>query len=984
MLSLGKLAPGQQQYYLDTVARGAEEYYTGAKEAPGQWIGAAAPRLGLAGEVDAEALARILEHVDPTGAYRLTAAHSVPTVAGFDATFCAPKSVSLLFALGAPEVSNAVRNAADAAVSASLQVLEQAACRVRRGKGGHTMLEGDGFVAAAFRHRTSRAGDPHLHTHVVIANLAHAPADDRWTALDGRPLYAWLSPVGYLYEAHLRGELTRRLGVEWGPVRNGIADFAGIPRPVLREFSTRRKEIEAHLDAHGQQSARAAQVATYATRQPKNGELDAEGLLPGWRARAEALGFDARALAAVVDRSAAVDPPGLGSLEAEQLYTWLASPDGLTARASTFGERDAIKAICNALPAGAPVNHVLDLVDGFLASEHVLAVRADGKAAAIHRADGRAVPARTDEGRFTTPEMLELEAQLVEQAVRRRHIGVGVAGGVAVDAAVATRASLSVEQEQMVRAICSSGDGIEIVEGVAGAGKTFALAAARDAWEASGWRVIGCSLAARAAKHLHDDAGIPASTIVRLLAGIDRHETTLDGTTVVVVDEAAMVGTRKLARLLDHADAAGSKVVLVGDPCQLPEIDAGGAFRGLRARLGASHLTENRRQAEAWERDALAELRAGDPDRGVEAYLDHERIHEASTGPDARALLVEEWMNSWVEDEDVLMVAARLADVDDLNRRARAVLRDEGYLADDRVVLAGRGFTEGDQVLALRNEYRTRILNGTRGVIEQIDTSRHRMVVATDTGDQLLIPFAYASEGHLTHGYATTIHKAQGATVDRCLVLLDDTTPREHAYTALSRGRRGNDLFVATEDRRVDERHAAEIERDPLYDLRAAIRRCAGKQLALDQVEQPQPSSLDELRRERDDLRLRLGDGPPDPSWEHRRLAEALTREQHYRDGAQWRLETARKDLEKLGPIGRRTHRTQRRELERRMAGFEADVAGYDDKLASLRRELVELEPSMKARTAWEQQPVRSRPRTRPRPSDRYHRAAGASDDPRP
>src|SRR3546814_9295532 len=164
------------------------------------------------------------------------------------------------FALGRPEVSNEVRNAADAAVGASLSVLEEAACRVRRGKGGHTVLDGDGFVAAAFRHRTSRAGDPHLHTHVVVANLAHAPVDDRWTALDARPLYSWLSPVGHLYEAHLRWELTHRLGVEWGPVRNGIADVAGIPRTVLREFSTRRREIEAHLDEHGQRGAKAAQV----------------------------------------------------------------------------------------------------------------------------------------------------------------------------------------------------------------------------------------------------------------------------------------------------------------------------------------------------------------------------------------------------------------------------------------------------------------------------------------------------------------------------------------------------------------------------------------------------------------------------------------------------------------------------------------------------------------------------------------------------
>ncbi len=136
-----------------------------------------------------------------------------------------------------------------------------------------------------------------------------------------------------------------------------------------------------------------------------------------------------------------------------------------------------------------------------------------------------------------------------------------------------------------------------------------------------------------------------------------------------------------------------------------------------------------------------------------------------------------------------------------------------------------------------------------------------------------MIPFAYAEAGHLTHGYATTIHKAQGATVDRSLVLLDDTTSREHAYTALSRGPHGNDVFVVAEDRRADERHAAEIEPDPLDDLRQAIRRSAGKRMALDDVEPP-VSTLDQLRRDRAALQRELGDGPPDPSWEHRRLSE--------------------------------------------------------------------------------------------------------------
>lgn len=662
MLSVGKLALGQQQYYLDTVARGLEEYYTGAKEAPGVWVGSGSARLGLAGEVDADALGRVLEHVHPDGVYGLTAPRSVPVVAAYDATFSAPKSVSLLHALGPPEVSNEVRNAHDAAVAASLPVLEQVACRVRRGRGGHTVTEAEGFVAAAFRHRTSRAGDPQLHTHVVIANLAHSPSDGRWTALDGRPLYAWWRPVGYLYEAHLRWELTRRLGVEWAQVRNGIADIAGFPRPVLREFSTRRQEIEAHLEARGQQSARAAQYATYATRTAKATTVGAEGLLPGWRKRAKALGFDTHAVAAVLDRATGVEPPAPGSAEADRLYRSLAGPEGLTVRASTFGTREVIKAICNALPAGGRVDQVLDLVDGFLRSDHVLAITRNPGAATIRRTDGVVIPACTDEVRWTTPEMLQLEAGIVASALRRRAVGAGVTAPAVVEASIA-RSSLSSEQQAMIRAICKSGDGIEVVEGAAGAGKTYALAAAHQAWEASGYRVIGCSLAARAARQLQEDAGIPAATIDRLLSALDRHDDSgLDTGTVVVVDEAAMVGTRKLARLLVHAEAARAKVVLVGDACQLPEIDAGGAFRSLQHRLGACRLIDNRRQTQVWERRALAELRAGDADQAVDAYLRHQRVHQAPTSDQARELLVEHWLNARAGGDDALMVAARLAD----------------------------------------------------------------------------------------------------------------------------------------------------------------------------------------------------------------------------------------------------------------------------------------------------------------------------------
>ena len=417
-----------------------------------------------------------------------------------------------------------------------------------------------------------------------------------------------------------------------------------------------------------------------------------------------------------------------------------------------------------------------------------------------------------------------------------------------------------------------------------------------------------------------------------------------------------MVGTRKLARLLGRAEAARAKVVLVGDPCQLPEIDAGGAFRSLQHRLGASRLIENRRQTQTWERDALAELRAGDTDSAVDAYLQHERIHQAPTSDKARELLVEQWMSARAAGEQGLMVAGRLADVDDLNTRARTVLRARGRLGPDRVVLAGRAFAEGDDVLALRNDYRLGLLNGTRATIDRIDIDRRHIVARTDNDQRLVIPFGYVADGHLTHGYATTIHKAQGATVDRCFVLVDETASREHAYTAVSRGRHGNDLFVVAADRRSEERHAAEVQPDPLDGLRAAVQRSSAQRFALDELQAGSTSQLEQLRHERDLLRARLSQQPPDPSWDVRTLTEERQHEQLDRDRACRRRDDARQDLDRLGPIGRRTHPARRREIEDRIARCDAEIVRHDVKLADLDRQLEAHAPAVAARTTWERQ----------------------------
>ncbi len=845
MLSVGKLGVGAGGYYTAMVADGAEEYFTGDREAPGVWVGSGSDDLGLVGTVGAEDFASVLEHRFPGTNVRMTGSRSVPRVAGFDATFCAPKSVSVLHALGTPEVRTAVRRAHDVAVVAALSVLEDEASRGRRGRGGVEVVDGNGYVAAAFRHRTSRAGDPHLHTHVVIANLVQGP-DDRWTALDARPMYHWSKTVGCLYEAQLRHELGRTLGVQWRPVRRGIADAAVVPMQVIDEFSTRRHEIEAHLAGSGFDSARSAQIATYATRRMKDLSATPATLVEGWRARAGRLGFDCEHASQHLasDRERPRD-----AVDVEAMFDRLAGPDGLTRNRATFGRREIIMGICDLLPDGAPIGEICEWSELFIESDRCIRLFGD-RSARIRTRDGRVVSARTDEVRFSTPDMITAERHLVGSAVRRVNAHAGVADRRHVSAAIEARPLMSVEQTDMVWRICTGGSGVEVVEGVAGAGKTYALAAANQAWTASGQRVIGCSLAAKAARQLQSDAAIASLTIDRLLIDLDRAEWGgLGADTVVVVDEAAMVGTRKLLRLLFHAELANAKVVLVGDPCQLPEIEAGGGFVGLADRLGRAALRTNRRQTNQWERDALALIRQGHTNQAIDAYVRHGRVTTGRTAIEAARCMVDDWAAAR-GTQSAVMLAARRTDVALLNTVGRARLQADGVIGPDQVTINGLGYSSGDLVLALRNDRCLDVLNGTRAVIEQVDIDNRRFRCRTEDLEALDIPFRYAQDGHLTYAYAMTIHKSQGATFDRSFILAGDQLTKESVYTALSRGSETNDLYVVGPERDLDA-HTSPHDPDPLDSLRDSVRRSGAQTMAIDDII--------EL------VRQRLRDGPAAP-----------------------------------------------------------------------------------------------------------------------
>jgi conjugative relaxase-like TrwC/TraI family protein len=832
VLSIGKLAPGRAEYYLDTVAKGAEEYYVGSGEAPGRWVGLGAERLGLAGDVDGRNLRAVLAGHDPSGT-SLLARQGPKRMPGYDCTFNAPKSVTLLFALGSPDTRRQVREAHDAAVEAAVAVLEDEACRVRRGRGGAHVQPGDGFVAAAFRHRTSRSGDPHLHTHVVIANLARSESDGRWTTLDGRQLYAWCRTVGFLYEAQLRAELTERLGVGWGPIRNGIADIRGLPRRVIDHFSQRRQQIVDHMADIGSVGGHAAQVAAYATRKIKDTSVPYAALRAWWVARAATLGFDKASLESVCG-STDCHRPARSDIDQDNLFRRLDALDGLTQHQATFDRRDVIRQICAELNGGADVDDVLGLAAEYLTSRHVIPL-AEAGSDRIRRADGRSAPIPTDGHCWTTPDMLRVEKNLIQVAGARRSAGAGLARSDEIARAVAERPTLSTEQQTMVRRICGSGDGVEVVPGIAGSGKTFALAAAHDAWKASGLTVVGVALSAQAARQLETDSGVPSATIARFQRDLERPgHPGLTSRHVLVIDEAAMVGTRALVDLISRVHRAGAKAVLIGDACQLPEIDAGGAFAGLTRRSRPASLTNNRRQHEPWERQALADLRLGHAPEALAAYEAHDRIHHRAEPERTVEAMVDRWWATVGDGGDALMLGARHDAVRALNARARQRMLDAGKLTGVAARIGQLDLAVGDQVLGLSNDYRTGMLNGTRGTVTAIDEKSSQIEVATADGTSRRVPFTYVEAGHLAPGYAMTIHKAQGATCDHAVVLFDETMSREEIYTAMSRGRQRNDLYLAIDTGRDEIAHAPEFTRDAIDALAEGIKRSAAQQMAID------------------------------------------------------------------------------------------------------------------------------------------------------
>ncbi|MDT3379592.1 Ti-type conjugative transfer relaxase TraA [Labrys neptuniae] len=427
------------------------------------------------------------------------------------------------------------------------------------------------------------------------------------------------------------------------------------------------------------------------------------------------------------------------------------------------------------------------------------------------------------EDRFTTRAMIEAEQRLHHaaklMAERERHAVDDADRDAALTRAAERGLVLSGEQADALAHITDGRD-LSLVVGYAGTGKSAMLGVARQAWAAAGYEVRGVALSGIAAENLESGSGIASRTIASMEHGWGQGRDLLTSRDVLVIDEAGMVGTRQLERVLSHAAEAGAKIVLVGDPQQLQAIEAGAAFRSLHDRHGGAEIGEVRRQREDWQRGATRDLASGWVGGAIHAYSAHDRVHAAETRERAREDLIERWNR----DRQVSPDASRIilthtnAEVRSLNEAARERLRVAGDLGADVRLTVERGersFASGDRVMFLRNERSLGVKNGTLGTI--VEASPQSMSVRTDDGRSVV--FDLKDYDRIDHGYAATIHKAQGMTVDHTHVLATPGLDAHGSYVALSRHRDGMELHYGRDDFSDRDRLVRALSRDRSKDM---------------------------------------------------------------------------------------------------------------------------------------------------------------------
>ncbi len=902
-------------------------YYAEAGTPPGRWLGSGLPALAdgrvNAGSRVSEAQLELLLGMgrDPgTGAplgraYPEYAASDAspdrpnpepasPTrrraVAGYDFTFSLPKSASVLWAVSDANNQAIIAAAHHKAIDDVLAFMERELAATRAGEAGRdgavAQVEVTGLIAAAFDHFDSRAGDPQLHTHVVVSNKVRTVFDGKWRSLDGRPLHAAAVALSELHTAVFADHLSRALGVQWErrereADRNPAWAIAAVPEHLVSEFSSRSRHIDIEkerlIDEYVATHRRAPskvtiirlrQQATLATRPEKQLRSLAE-LTHEWRTRASRLlGLDATAWSRTAVSNQDAPKPMRGEdiersilnqlaehvVEAasERRSTWTRWNLYAESARQTMGWRFATTEDREAI-----VGMIADAAER--RSTRLTPPELAVSPAEFRRADQTSVFRPRNSARYSSIALLDAEERLLAASHATDAPVVSVA---TLERAERARRNheivLGDDQRAALHAIASSARSLDLLIGPAGAGKTTAMHALRLAWEHEHGRgsVIGLAPSAAAARELADDLGIATENTAKWLHEHSQGRATVRASQLVIIDEASLAGTLTLDRFSTLAIQAGAKVLLVGDWAQLQSVDAGGAFRMLvEARADAPELADVHRFRDAWEKEASLDLRNGRL-QALDAYGAHDRI----VGGDADSM-ADAAYSAWLQDIASGMSSVLVAETGEavatLNRRARADLILSGVVdATAEVSLRDESAASiGDVIITRKNNRRLRsgrdwVRNGARWKVVAVRRDGSLRVQNTDRAGArpLTLPGEYVAE-NVDLGYAVTAYRAQGITTDTAHAVVEPGTTRENLYVAMTRGRASNTAYVVVS--RPDDNHSARHPGDrpdvPARDILAGVLGHVGAELSAHETiaaEQEAWGSIAQLAAEYDTI----------------------------------------------------------------------------------------------------------------------------------
>jgi len=793
---------GQGNYYLDL---GREDYYLAGGEPLGIWFGQGAPLLNLEGHVQRDQFHHLLRGFSQDGATALVKnAGDINRLSGWDLTFSVPKSVAVTWAVAPPEIRAQIENAHRQAVQDALGYLQEVAGLTRRGRGGVT-VEPAKLVAALFEHGTSRAQDPEPHTHAIVLNIG-CRADGTTGTIRSLEIFQHKMAAGAIYRSTLAEGLQRSPGFEIELDRKAFR-IKGVPQSVCAEFSKRRAEIEQAMAKRGLRGAVAAKVAALDTRQAKE-SVPRAVLFERWKETGQKHGWTERSLISLVGRARL--KPDLDIL-AQQLAT--DAIRDLTASKSYFTQRDLTRRVAElAPPHGIGASGVLRAARQRLTQSDIETLG----------------PNIQGEKLYTTRDIVAEERQLLDQVRTLQTRSQHKIGADRVLPTIQDHSNLSDEQRAAIQHITATSGAIKVVSGMAGTGKSTMLKVARELWEKNGFTVIGAALSGKAAQGLEESAGIRSTTLAQTLHDLGlplfglevryrrlaphaprwsplrnikiphlafkRDAISLTKRTILVVDEAGMVGTRAMKTLADAVADAGAKLVLVGDARQLQPIEAGGPFNAIAKLIGASDLKDIRRQKEPWARDMVSHFAAGEAKKALAMAAERGLVHQAPTAIDAKEKLIEDWkLDGLRRPEGNLILALRNEDVSELNLAAQTQRKRAGWLGRPRIEIDDTTLHVGDRVLFTRNSKLLGVKNGHLGTLARIDDS----VIHVDVDGGMRVSIPTRSYKHITLGYAVTTHKAQGMTANNTYILIDPTMQnRELSYVQASRARNLTRFYV--------------------------------------------------------------------------------------------------------------------------------------------------------------------------------------------